>query len=93
MKKDQIEIVEKVPFLIQLIAIKYKIVDYKKEYNCDKTINLAKGEIYKPNKDPDKWYDGHIGTSVSGSYWNNEECTTRSIYLGQGWFKLVSRVK
>jgi len=83
-----------VPLDIMLKALFYPVVNYKKEYDCDKTINLANGEITKPNEDPERYPDDvWIGSRFLGSYWNNEECDTIQVYLGKGYFKLISRVK
>jgi hypothetical protein len=74
-------------------GLKYPVIDYAKAYGRhDETINYAKGELSKPNQSrwPEKVY---IGKRFLGSGKDeNGEYDTISIYLGDGWFKLISKV-
>lgn len=81
-----------IPFIVLIRSLKYKIVNYKTEYNDGKMSNYAKGELNKPNQD--RWPDDlYIGTQFVGSGSDEKGCyDTISIYLGHGYFKLISKV-
>lgn len=72
-------------------GLAHTTVDYAKEYDGDATVNHAKGELSKPNES--RWLeDIWIGSRFLGSGHDEKgEYDTISIYLGGGWFKLISK--
>jgi len=70
----------------------YSVIDYPKEYSGDKTVNYAKGELskFKMSTPPaDIW----IGRRYLGDGRDEKgEYDTIHIYIGSGWFKLISKV-
>jgi hypothetical protein len=74
-------------------GLRFHVINYQEEYGKeDKTINHAKGELSKPNET--RWpHSSYIGTRFVGSGEDERgEYDTISIYLGGGWFKLISKV-
>lgn len=74
-------------------GLRYPVINYKKEFgDQDRTINHAKGEILKPNQS--RWpQDAYIGTRFVGIGEDEKgDFDEISIYLGGGWFKLISKV-
>jgi hypothetical protein len=82
-----------IPLPIRIKALGYPLINYQKNYgDQDPTVNYAKGEITKPNMSryPDRLWIGRRflgqGQDERGEY------DTISIYLGGGYFKLISKV-
>lgn len=80
-------------FIAYLYGLNFPVINYQRKYGEDEpTINHAKGELSKPNETrwPEKVY---IGTQfVESGKDDNGEWDSISIYLGNGWFKLISKV-
>jgi hypothetical protein len=70
----------------------YPVIDYQREYKGDDTVNYAKGEVSKfkmANPPKDIW----IGCLYLGDGKDEKgEYDTIHIYIGAGWFKLISKV-
>lgn len=80
------------PIDIFIRSLFYPVVDYALKYDGDKTVNEAKGELYKPNQS--RWPDSlYIGRQFVGSGRDDKgSFDTGAIYIGRGWFKLISKV-
>lgn len=80
------------PTIVLFRSFLYPIINYPKKYPGDDTVNYAKGEITKPTMSTlpeDIW----IGRRFLGDGRDDKgEYDTISIYLGLGYFKLISKV-
>ena len=80
------------PVDIFLKSLLYPVVDYALKYPGTDTVNYAKGEIEKLNlaNTPEDIYIGRRylgdGRDEMGEY------DTIYVYIGRGWFKLISKV-
>lgn len=84
----------KVPLWIKMRSWIYPIVNYQKEYPGSNTVNLARGEITMHNLSPERWVkDIWIGRRfVSSGRDEKGDYDAIEVYLGDGFFKLISKV-
>lgn len=85
-----------IPIWIQFMSLFYPVTNYVKEYGEDgkSTINESKGEIFKFNFANSYDYGMPIGKQVVGLSWDAKgEYDAIWRHLGQGWFKLTSKVR
>ena len=83
-----------IPLDISIKALFYPISDYKKLGYSGAAINVSKGEIRKTDNKPENWPDDvFIGKRFAHSSWDGEDCHVIEVYLGRGYFKIISKTK